>query len=709
MTAGVRAGNPHRLGVHWDGEGVYVAVFARDATAVELCLFDDSGNETRLALPFVQHGIWHAYVAGISPGQRYGFRAHGPYEPERGLRFNPNKLLIDPYARAISGRLDYTAPILGYDRCSHEADLSFDEHDSAAGVPMAVVVDTSFDWQGDRRLQIPWRDTVIYEVHVKGFTALHPDIPEDIRGTYAGFAHPAALRHLTDLGVTAVELLPIHEFVDEPHLHELGLTNYWGYNSIGFFAPTARYAASDDRGGQVREFKELVRSLHAAGLEVILDVVYNHTGEGNELGPTLSLRGLDNRAYYRLVEGDERACVDFTGTGNSLNTEEAITLRLIADSLRYWVDEYHIDGFRFDLATALAREPMEFTSRAAFLDILQQDPLLATVKLIAEPWDVGVGGYQVGGFPPPWAEWNAAYRDTLRRFWRGNDHSIDDLANRITGSSDIYAASGRGPHASVNFVTAHDGFTLADLVSYERKHNEANGEENRDGQNENYSSNHGTEGPTDDPVILEARIKKQRSLLASLFFSQGVPMLLGGDEIGRTQMGNNNAYCQDNELSWLNWQLDEHATGLLTFTRHVIALRHKHPALRRGDFFKGVPQNGSDRKDVTWLRPDGAEMTPEDWSTSWVRSLGLLIDGNGVTDLDENGNPLHDQSLLLLINGFDGPVEFVTPAIDHSLWAVVVDTARFGTDGACVEVRGGARLTLEGFSLALLEAHPAED
>ncbi|HMM42930.1 MAG TPA: glycogen debranching protein GlgX, partial [Thermomicrobiales bacterium] len=573
MARRVYPGRGWPLGAHWDGRGVNVAVYSEGATAIDLCLFDEAGNEERAPLYEGLRSVWHAWLPGIGPGQRYGFRADGPYAPASGLRFNPNKLLVDPYARALCGRVNWEAPITGYRHDDPALDLSFDEQDDAWGVPKGVVIDPAFDWEGDQLLRIPWQDSIIYETHVKGFSMQNPAVPEALRGAYAGLAHPASLAYLTSLGITAVELLPVHPAVDEQRLHQLGLTNYWGYNSLCYFAPDARYSSTGDCGEQVREFKAMVKALHQAGIEVILDVVYNHTCEHNEFGPTLSLRGLDNPAYYRLVPGRGRYYFDYTGTGNSLNARHPQVLQLIMDSLRYWVTEMHVDGFRFDLAATLARELHDVDRLSAFFDIIHQDPVISQVKLIAEPWDVGEGGYQVGNFPVLWTEWNGKYRDTVRHFWKGDMGLMADLAFRLTGSSDLYQSDGRKPYASINFVTAHDGFTLADLVSYNDKHNEANGEHNRDGTDDNISWNCGVEGETDDPAVLALRARQQRNFLATLLLSQGVPMLSGGDEIGRTQRGNNNAYCQDNPISWYDWALDPADEALLAFTRRLIDFR----------------------------------------------------------------------------------------------------------------------------------------
>jgi glycogen operon protein len=704
----MRVGRPQPLGATWDGQGVNFALYSERATAVELCLFDcDAGQaEQRLPMVQVQRHVWHGYVPGIGPGQRYGYRVHGPYEPAAGLRFNPNKLLIDPYAKAVTGRLDWQAPVYGYARGHNDMDLSFDEQDDAWGVPRGIVIDPAFDWEGDERLQRPWTETVIYEAHLKGFTARHPGISADLRGTYAGMAHPAAIEHLQRLGVTAVELLPVHAFIDDYHLARHGLVNYWGYNTLSYFAPEGRYSASGDDGGQVREFKQMVRALHRAGIEVILDVVYNHSCEVNEFGPTLSLRGIDNPTYYRLAPGRERYFLDYTGTGNSLNARHPQVLQLIMDSLRYWVQEMHVDGFRFDLAATLARQLHEVDRLAPFFGIIHQDPLLSTVKLIAEPWDVGAGGYQVGNFPILWSEWNGKYRDTVRRFWRGDESYTDDLAYRLTGSSDLFGDDGRGPTASINFVTAHDGFTLNDLVSYNHKHNEANHEGNQDGADENFSWNHGVEGPALDPLVVELRARQQRNFLATLLFSQGIPMICGGDEIGRTQRGNNNAYCQDNELSWHDWDLDDRKRALLDFTRRLIEIRREHPSLRRTAFFQGRPAGeDGEVEDIVWLRPDGSQMTHEDWSTAWVRSLGVLLPGAGLDGLDERGREQEDDTLYIMLNAYHDPVTFIIPAAcDEGAWRVLVDSGRAEEPAPRKRLRPGRPIELCGRSLMLLGA-----
>jgi isoamylase len=676
MARKVLPGEPAPLGATWDGKGTNFALYSERATRVELCLFSRDGRTERERIPLqeVTAFVWHAYLPGIRPGQVYGYRVHGPYAPREGLRFNPNKLLLDPHAKAMSGQVDWSAPVFGYPLGHPDRDLALDERDDAHGVPKGVVIDGHFDWEDDEAPRIPWHRTIIHEVHPKGFTIKHPRVPARQRGTYRGMASPAVIEHLQRLGITAVELMPIHAFIDDGFLVERGLTNYWGYNTLGFFAPEARYA-STGHGGQVREFKEMVKTLHRAGIEVILDVVYNHTAEGNHLGPTLSLRGIDNTTYYRLMPDDARHYMDYTGTGNSLNMNHPQSLRLIMDSLRYWVNEMHVDGFRFDLAATLARELFDVDRLSAFFDIIHQDPVLSRVKLIAEPWDVGIGGYQVGNFPVLWTEWNGRYRDTVRKYWRGDEDQMAELAYRLTGSSDLYEEDGRRPSASINFIVAHDGFTLHDLVSYNEKHNEANGEQNRDGANDNNSWNCGVEGPTDDPAIIALRERQKRNLLATLIFSQGVPMLCGGDEMGRTQHGNNNAYCQDNEISWVNWKLDDRQRDLLDFTCRLIALRQQHPNLRRRGFFQGRPIHGEEVRDIHWLRPDGGEMTEAEWQTDWIRTLGVLFTGEPLDEAVGDPEPALDAAFLLLLNAYWENVDFVLPEPPvGGRWEVVVDT-----------------------------------
>jgi isoamylase len=705
-------GRSYPLGATWDGEGVNFALFSENATKVELCLFDghDSAHEShRIPMEERTDQVWHMYLPEVRPGQHYGYRVHGPYEPEAGHRFNPSKLLIDPYAKAISGGIEWSDAMFGYRMGDEAADLSRDDRDNAGNVPKCVVIDQAFTWGGDQLLRTPWDQTVIYEVHVKGFTARHPDVEEGQRGTYAGLTSPSVLDYLKSLGVTAVELLPVHQFVRDKHLDDRGLTNYWGYNSIGFFSPHIRYATSPKRGEHVKEFKTMVKTLHSEGLEVILDVVYNHTGEGNHLGPTISFRGIDNAAYYRLVADNKRYYMDYTGTGNTLNVTHPRTLQLIMDSLRYWVQDMHIDGFRFDLASTLARELHDVDRLSAFFDIIHQDPVLSQVKLIAEPWDLGEGGYQVGNFPVGWAEWNGRYRDSIRRYWKGDGDQVGELAYRLTGSSDLYETSGRRPHASINFVTAHDGFTLNDLVSYNEKHNEANGEDNRDGTDDNSSWNCGVEGPTDNPDVNALRERQQRNFLATLLLSQGVPMICGGDEIGRTQRGNNNAYCQDNELSWYDWKLDRSARDLFAFVQQLIALRREQPVLRRRRFFHGRQIWGSEVKDVAWFRPDGKEMTDEDWNKGYVKCLGLRLAGDAIEEKDEKGRRIIGDTILILLNAHHEPLPFTLPAHKRGVrWEMLLETATQEDHKATSLRKGGDQFDLEGRSMAVLRLRGQE-
>src|SRR5919204_6218117 len=659
-------GRPYPLGATYDGVGTNFSIFSEVAERVELCLFDETGAETRLPLTEQTALCWHGYVPNVGPRQRYGFRVSGPYQPERGLRCNQAKLLLDPYARAIEGAVTWDEAVFPYRLGDPEADLARDDRDNAAFVPRSVVVSPWFDWGEDRRPNTPWHETVIYETHVRGITICHPRVPPHLRGTYAGLAHPEVVQHLRRLGITAVELLPVHQFVHDHVLVKRGLRNYWGYNSIGYLAPHNEYSSSGQRGDQVNEFKSMVRTLHAAGIEVILDVVYNHTAEGNQLGPALSFRGIDNTAYYRLNPDDPRQYVDYTGTGNSLNMRNPHVLQLIMDSLRYWVQEMHVDGFRFDLAATLARELFEVNRLSAFFDIIHQDPVLSRVKLIAEPWDVGPGGYQVGNFPIGWAEWNDKYRDDVRSFWRGDAGTVNTLASRLSGSSDIYQRSDRQAYSSINCVTCHDGFTLHDLVSYERKHNEANGEGNRDGHDDNRSRNWGVEGPTDDPRILSVRRRSMRNFLATLAFSQGVPMISHGDEIGRTQHGNNNAYCQDNEITWVHWDLEDWQRALLAFAQRIFQIRHSNPVLRRRSFFRGQVVNSSGAKDLSWIRPDGQEMTQADWNDPKSHALGMLIHGEAADEIDDRGRPVKSDTLLVLVNNGRARQRFVLPLVEGS-------------------------------------------
>ncbi|MBN1238989.1 MAG: glycogen debranching protein GlgX [Gammaproteobacteria bacterium] len=687
-------GQPYPLGATWDGEGVNFALFSEHAEQVELNIFDRNSRTGPVAIRLREHTdqVWHCYLPLARPGLLYGYRVHGPYSPSDGHRFNANKLLLDPYAKSIRGQIKWSDAHFGY-RIGHaKEDLSFDRRNSAAGMPRCEVIDPAFTWGDDRPPKVPWSDTVIYELHVKGFTIRHPGVPPHLRGTYGALATQPVLEHFRRLGVTTVELLPIHSFVDDRHLVDKGLRNYWGYNTLGYFAPDTRYTAE----GHMNEFRTMVRRLHSAGIEVILDVVYNHTAEGNQLGPTLSFRGIDNAAYYRLSPHDRRYYVDYTGCGNTLNMTHPRVLQLIMDSLRYWVTEMHVDGFRFDLASALARELHDVKRLGAFFDIIHQDPILSQVKLIAEPWDLGEGGYQVGNFPVGWAEWNDKYRRTLRSYWKGDDGVIADLAYRLTGSSDLYESSGRLPYASVNFVTAHDGFTLQDLVSYDEKHNAANLDDNRDGESHNVSWNCGVEGPTDDPAIQALRAQQKRNFLATLLLSQGVPMLLAGDELGRTQRGNNNTYCQDNALSWIDWESQD--DQLLAFTARVLALRSAHPTFRRRRYLQGAGTHG---QDVHWLTPDGTEMAEENWLDPFARCLGLLFSGNGSAEVDRYGRPLEDDEFLLMLNAHYEAIEFRLPERGAAGWEAIIDTARhLGPTAPSDAVQD--RYLLEGRSLALL-------
>jgi isoamylase len=701
----VYPGVPYPLGATYDGAGTNFSIFSEVAERVELCLFDEGGGETRVELPEMTALCWHGYLPNVVPGQRYGYRVYGPWAPNEGNRCNPAKLLLDPYAKAIEGEVRWNEAVFPYRFGDPEGPPN--GADSAPYMPKPVVTNPFFDWGNDRPPRTPPNRSILYEVHVKGFTKRHPDIPEDLRGTYAGLAHPAAVQHLKKLGVTAVELLPVHQFIHDSLLVERGLRNYWGYNSIGYLAPHNEYAAAGGAiGQQVQEFKQMVKTLHNEGIEVILDVVYNHTAEGNHLGPMLSFKGIDNAAYYRLMPDDRRYYMDYTGTGNSLNMRHPHVLQLIMDSLRYWVLDMHVDGFRFDLASTLARELHDVDRLSAFFDLIQQDPVVSQVKLIAEPWDVGEGGYQVGNFPPLWSEWNGKYRDTVREYWAGADQTLGEFANRFTGSSDLYALNGRRPSASINFVTAHDGFTLRDLVSYNEKHNEANGEENRDGESHNRSWNCGVEGPTGDPEVNALRARQQRNFLATLMLSQGIPMLVGGDEMGRTQWGNNNAYCQDNEISWFGWeQVDE---GLLEFTSALIALRRRHPVFRRRRWFVGSPVRGTEAHDIAWFRPDGAEMSDEDWQHGFARSLGVFLNGQAIPSLDERGERVVDDTFLVLFNGHHEALPFRLPAAEPwgESWLRVLDTADFGlAPGSPREGEvhaAGAEVRIEGRGVVLL-------
>ena len=674
MNIKLYPGKEFPLGATWDGQGVNFALFAEHATAVELCLFnttEDNIESIKIKVPERSHQIWHVYVPDLKPGQLYGYRVHGPYEPENGHRFNPNKILIDPYAKAIAGTIKWHESLFGYKLA--EGPDSYSELDSAPYVPKSVVIDPSFDWENDQPIKRPYHLSVIYEAHVKGFTKLHPEIPENIRGTYAAIGHPITINYLKELGITAIELMPVHHFVTDHYLSEKQLTNYWGYNTIGFFAPDVRYSSSGIQGEQVKEFKQMVKELHKAGIEVILDVVYNHTGEGNENGPTLCFRGIDNLSYYRLCADNLKSCFDYTGTGNTLNANLPNVLRLFMDSLRYWITEMHIDGFRFDLASTLARELHDVNRLSAFFDIIYQDPLISQVKLIAEPWDVGEGGYQVGKFPPGWAEWNGMYRDCLRSYWKGDDSMLGEFALRFTGSPDLYLSDYRRPTASINFLTAHDGFTLHDLVTYNEKHNEANGEDNKDGLDDNMSSNYGVEGETDDEAIIQLRQRQKRNLLTTLFISQGVPMLLSGDELSKSQNGNNNAYCQDNELSWINW--DKADQDLLQFTQQLVKLRKDHPTFSRRKWFQGKPIKGAGVKDIVWFLPDGSEMNEEHWNQFFAKSLAIYLDGRDLQLTDHKGEKIVDGTFYVIFNAHHEPLDFKLPSeVFCKDWTKVLDT-----------------------------------
>ncbi|HEY9005381.1 MAG TPA: glycogen debranching protein GlgX [Ohtaekwangia sp.] len=701
-------GSPYPLGAIWDGNGVNFAIYADKATGVDLCLFKNPKDETeyaRIKMIERSHQIWHVYVPDMKPGQLYGYRVEGPYEPKNGQRFNPFKLLIDPYAKAIAGKIEWNDSLFGYEVGHIDEDLSYSELDSAAFLPKCVVMDQQFDWEGDKPPRIPYHKTIIYEMHVRGFTMLHPDIPEDIRGTYAALAHPKVIEYLKNLGITSVELMPVHHFIADRHLVEKGLTNYWGYNTIGFFAPEVRYSSGGVLGEQVTEFKNMVKELHKAGIEVILDVVYNHTAEGNHMGPTLCFRGVDNECYYRLVNEDKRYYMDFTGTGNTLNANLPNVLRLMMDSLRYWILEMHVDGFRFDLASTLARELHEVNKLSAFFDIIHQDPVISQVKLIAEPWDIGEGGYQVGKFPSDWAEWNGKYRDCMRDFWRGADSMLGEFAQRLTGSSDLYQGDYRSPTASINFITAHDGFTLNDLVSYNDKHNEANGENNNDGENHNRSWNCGEEGPSKDPVVLELRKRQQRNLLTTLFLSQGVPMLLAGDEISRTQKGNNNAYCQDNEISWINWK--DADNELLEFTRQLIALRKNHPVFCRRRWFQGQPIKGIGLEDIAWFLPDGTEMGEEHWSHDFAKSLAVFLNGRGIHTPGPKGEQTIDDSFYLIFNAHHEALQYKLPPAKYGKkWIELLNTAAGVVGEGEGKVYDATKtISVEGRSILLL-LHP---
>ena len=703
VVAELWPGKAYPLGATYDGSGTNFAVFSEAAEKVELCLFAADGTESRVTLPEVDGFVWHGFIPNIEPGQRYGYRVYGPYDPAAGQRCNPNKLLLDPYAKAIDGTFEWNQSLFGYN--FGDPDRRNDD-DSAPSVAKSVVINPFFDWGVDRPPGHEYADTVIYEAHVKGLTQTHPDIPEQIRGTYGAAAHPVIIEHLKSLGVNAIELMPVHHFTNDSTLIDKGLSNYWGYNTIGFLAPDPKYSSSSTPGGQVQEFKAMVRALHEADIEVILDVVYNHTAEGNHLGPTLSMRGIDNAAYYRLVDDDKRYYMDYTGTGNSLNVGHPHTLQLIMDSLRYWVTEMHVDGFRFDLASTLAREFYDVDKLSAFFELVQQDPTVSQVKLIAEPWDVGPGGYQVGNFPPQWTEWNGKYRDTVRDYWRGEPATLDEFAYRLTGSADLYERTARRPVASINFVTAHDGFTLRDLVSYNEKHNDANEEDNRDGESHNRSWNCGVEGPTDDPEIDALRAQQQRNFLVTLLLSQGVPMISHGDELGRTQQGNNNVYCQDNELSWIDWAQAD--TELTEFTRSVSALRAAHPVFRRRRFFSGRPvrQRGSDGlPDIAWFAPDGSEMGDDDWETGFAKSVAVYLNGQGIPDLDVRGQRVTDDSFVLCFNAHHEPIEFTLPPKEFGpAWAPVIYTADTATAEDAKPVAAGATVAVDARAVLVLQA-----
>jgi glycogen operon protein len=700
LAVKVWPGTPYPLGATYDGAGTNFSVFSEIATRVELCFFDDNGNQTCVDLPEMTGFIWHGYLPNIVPGQRYGYRVHGPWEPQNGSRCNPAKLLLDPYGKAVEGQVQWNEAVFGHH--FDDPENSRNDADSAPFMPKSVVTSPFFDWGNDRQPQTPWHDTIIYEVHVKGFTKRHPKVPENLRGTYAGVAHPAAIKHLKQLGITAVELLPVHQFIHDSLLLERGLRNYWGYNSISYLAAHNEYSSAGQLGQQVMEFKQMVRTLHEEGIEVILDVVYNHTAEGNHLGPVLSMKGIDNAAYYRLMEGQRQYYMDYTGTGNSLNMRHPHVLQLIMDSLRYWVLEMHVDGFRFDLAATLARELHDVDRLSAFFDIIQQDPVISQVKLIAEPWDVGEGGYQVGNFPPLWSEWNGKYRDVVRDYWRGTDQTLGEFANRLTGSSDLYALTGRRPYASINFVVAHDGFTLRDLVSYNDKHNESNGENGQDGENVNRSWNSGVEGETDDAAVNALRARQQRNFLTTLVLSVGVPMICGGDEIGRTQRGNNNAYCQDNETSWFDW--DDMDDGLLAFVTRLILFRREHPVFQRRRWFAGRELYGENVSDIGWFKPDGTLMSDDDWQSGFARSLGVFLNGKAIPTPDSRGEPIVDDSFYILFNGHYEPLPFKLPNCPWGdAWMKVIDTNEPVPDlRERRQLRAGDELQLQAHSMVVL-------
>jgi isoamylase len=696
-------GNSYPLGATWDGYGVNFAIFSENATEVELCLFDGTESTPADCFKFTElnNQIWHIYIHGLQPGQLYGYRIYGPFDPMNGHRFNPNKLLLDPYAKAISGTIEWSDALFGYEIGHPDKDMSYNELDSAPFIPKSVVVNTDFDWENDKSPKISYRNLVIYEAHVKGLTKLHPEIPEEIRGSYAAIGHPVTINYLKKLGISAVELMPVHHFVSDRHLQEIGLTNYWGYNTIGFFAPDVRYSSSGTHGEQVVEFKNMVKALHKAGIEVILDVVYNHTAEGNEMGPTLSFKGIDNASYYRLTD-DKRYYMDYTGTGNTLNSNLPSVLRLFMDSLRYWIVDMHVDGFRFDLAATLARELHEVNRLSAFFDIIHQDPVISQVKLIAEPWDIGEGGYQVGKFPPGWAEWNGKYRDCMRDYWGGANHSLPEFADRFTGSADLYQAD-RKPTASINFITAHDGFTLHDLVSYTEKHNQANGENNNDGESNNGSWNCGIEGPTDDLQINAFRSKQKRNFLTTLFLSQGVPMLVAGDELGRTQFGNNNTYCQDNEISWLDWENADQ--NLLEFTSKLIHLRNKHAVFSRKDWFKGQLVKLNNVADIAWFLPNGSQMDTMHWQEGFAKSVAIYLNGQGLHAVDEVGNRIKDDDFYVIFNSHSESIEYQLPGIDYgNNWKLQINTASNDVIDEEVNYEAEDIVIVEGHSVVLLQS-----
>ena len=699
-------GQPYPLGATWDGKGVNFALFSEHATGVDLCLFESAESETesvRVCLTEYTDHVWHAYLPEVLPGQLYGYRVSGPYEPQLGHRFNPNKILLDPYAKGIGRNLKWADEVFGYRVGDQESDLSLDDRDSAAFAPLAMVVDPAFTWGNDQHPKTPWHKTILYELHVKGFTQLQQGLPERLRGTYAGLASESVIKHLTDLGVTAVELQPVHYFLHDRHLLDRGLTNYWGYNTLGYFAPAIQYAAQHIQQDAVQQFKTMVAALHQAGIEVILDVVYNHTAEGNQLGPTLSMRGIDNLAYYKLTDPDRRYYRDYTGTGNSLNVRHPRVLQLIMDSLRYWVTYMHVDGFRFDLASTLARELYDVDRLGAFFDIIHQDPILSQVKLIAEPWDVGEGGYQVGKFPVLWSEWNGIYRDNIRRFWKGNGGLLPDFATRLSGSSDLYEGDGRKPYASINFVTCHDGFTLHDFVSFDDKHNEANGENNQDGTSENYSWNCGVEGPTNDPAINGLRAQQKRNFMTTLLLSAGVPMILAGDEIGHTQQGNNNAYCQDNETTWLQWNLTDEQRNFFRFVRSVINIRQTQPVFQRRKFFLGRQIDGANIPDISWFQPSGEEMSDEAWNAGYTQCLGVLLPGDLICDVDERGGPIIGDSIVLLVNAHHQPIPFAMPSCrEDQEWERLIDTA--DPEAATIKRKSGEQYEIAGRSMVILRS-----